>query len=98
MLALDEMLKLNERTLVWLAPCCDVDGAIGAGLEAAELVLGLGAPPRTLEAASLFAHPTDTPCVDVMGIAKHWDPASQVATTKLPAELQLPTLPEIQAI
>lgn len=71
---------------------------VGAGLPAAALVLGLVPPPRTLEAASSLTHPTDTPCVDVIGIAKQCDPASQVATTKLPAELQFPTLPEMQAI
>jgi hypothetical protein len=57
-----------------------------------------GPPPRTLFATPSSTQPTITPSVLFIGIAKHLVPASQVVMTKFPAALQLPILPEMQAI
>jgi hypothetical protein len=55
-------------------------------------------PPRTLAATCLSVHSTTTPLVLFIGIAKHAVPAAQTSITKLPAELQFPTLLAMQAI
>lgn len=55
--------------------------------------------PNTFAASPLSVHSTTTPCVLFIGMAKHSKPAEQTfSITKFPAELQFPTLPDIQAI
>ena len=54
--------------------------------------------PNTLSAMVISVHPTYTPIVLFIGIAKHSFPAAQTVMTKLPWGSQLPTLPDIQAI
>jgi hypothetical protein len=54
--------------------------------------------PSTLAAICLSVHSTTTPLVLFIGIAKHAVPAAQTSITKLPAELQFPTLLAMQAI
>jgi hypothetical protein len=55
--------------------------------------------PNTCAASCLSVHSTTTPFVLFIGIAKHSVPAEQtLVMTKLPAELQFPTLPDIQAM
>jgi hypothetical protein len=49
-------------------------------------------------AAALFVHPTYTPLVSFIGIAKHSLSPEQIDITKLPSLLQFPTLPEMHAI
>lgn len=70
------------------------------GAEVDELLAGsaLTLTPSTLAATVLSVQPTKTPCVVFIGMAKHCVPAGHtVAITKLPAALQFPTLPAIQA-
>jgi hypothetical protein len=55
-------------------------------------------PARILPAAALFVHPTSTPRVLFIGMAKHSVPLEQMDITKLPSLLQFPTFPAIQAI
>jgi hypothetical protein len=54
--------------------------------------------PRMLPAAVASVHPTYTPLVVFMGIAKHISPDPQTIITKFPAVLQFPTFPEMHAI
>lgn len=55
--------------------------------------------PSTFAASPLSVHSTTTPCVLFMGMAKHSVPAKQTfVMTKLPAELQFPTFPDMQAM
>lgn len=55
--------------------------------------------PNTFAASPLSVHSTTTPWVLFIGIAKHSVPAEQTSVmTKLPAELQFPTLPDMQAM
>ena len=61
--------------------------------------LATASPPKTLPASTLFVHSTTTPFVLFIGIAKHSVPAEQTSVmTKLPAELQFPTFPDMQAM
>lgn len=63
-----------------------------AGLATTEL-------PNTWAASPISVHSTTTPSVLFMGMAKHSVPVEQtVVITKLPAELQFPTFPAMQAI
>lgn len=55
--------------------------------------------PNTFAASPLSVHSTTTPFVLFIGMAKHSVPAEQTCSmTKLPAELQFPTFPAIQAM
>lgn len=54
--------------------------------------------PRILDAVISFVHSTTTPVVVFIGIAKHADPEEHTPITKFPDLLQVPTLPEIQAM
>lgn len=55
--------------------------------------------PNTLAASPLSVHSTTTPFVLFIGMAKHSVPTEQTfVITKLPAELQFPTFPDIQAM
>lgn len=63
-----------------------------AGLATTEL-------PNTLAASPISVHSTTTPLVLFIGMAKHSVPVEHtVVMTKLPAELQFPTFPAMQAI
>ena len=65
-----------------------------------ELALALTPPatPNTLPASPKSVHPTTTPVVVFIGMAKHRVPAGHtVLITKLPAALHFPTFPEMQA-
>jgi hypothetical protein len=73
-----------------------LDVEVGSGIPALNVLLLL--IPRILSATVLSVHPTNTPWVVFMGMAKHCVPESQtVVITKLPSELQLPILPAMQA-
>lgn len=66
--------------------------SVDAGLETTLL-------PNTFAASPLSVHSTTTPFVLFIGMAKHSVPTEQTfVITKLPAELQFPTFPDMQAM
>ena len=77
----------------------DVVAGVVNTLPAADVVVVAAAvKPRTLDAVASSVHSTTTPSVEFMGIAKHSEPVAHTLTTKLPAWLQVPRLPERQAM
>ena len=71
----------------------DVGGSVCVGSS------GLAPPsPSTSFALSLSTHPTLTPAVFLIGIAKHSVPAPQGVMVNFPSALQFPIFPLIQAI
>jgi hypothetical protein len=64
-----------------------------------EAGLATALPPKTFAASPLSVHSTTTPFVLFIGMAKHSVPVEQTfVMTKLPAELQFPTFPDMQAM
>lgn len=78
-----------------VASTCDVLEELK--VEAAEEVAG-ESEPNTALAALISVHPTNTPLVLFMGIAKHCVPLVHFSIAKFPAVLHFATLPAIQAI
>ena len=72
--------------------------AVNTAPAADVVVVAAAVKPRTLDAVASSVHSTTTPSVEFIGIAKHSEPAAHTLTTKLPASLQVPTLPERQAM
>jgi len=94
--------KVDSASVVWLAE--ERDGVTTGEEEEEEeeeedvRTVGTALGPNILAATALSVHPTKTPCVVFMGIAKHCVPAGQtVVMTKLPSPLHVPTLPAMQA-
>lgn len=75
-----------------------VAGMVTAPLVADVVVVEDATKPRTLDAVALSVHSTTTPVVEFIGMAKHSEPLVHTLTTKFPAWLQVPILPERQAI
>lgn len=55
-------------------------------------------PPRVSFARPSSTHPTETPAVFFIGMAKHFLPDPHVVITNFPAPLQFPMFPLMQAI
>lgn len=87
--------EAKDTDVVDIAMLLDEDTAVVVTLEE---LSDVSLPPKISFAASVFVHPTYTPTVPFIGSAKQLSPEGQTSMTKLPAALQFPVFPAMQAI